>query len=29
MQIIKNKKFFADNGHKDFEKLEYYLGSDN
>ena len=26
-QIIKNKKFFADNGHKDFEKLEYYLGS--
>ena len=27
LKIIKNKKFFADNGHKDFEKLEYYLGS--
>ncbi|BBV43557.1 TPA: hypothetical protein JZF57_004747 [Escherichia coli] len=26
-QIIKNKKFFADNGHKDFERLEYYLSS--
>ena len=26
-QIIKTKKFFADNRHKDFEKLEYYLGS--
>ncbi|WP_205466242.1 hypothetical protein, partial [Klebsiella pneumoniae] len=21
------KKFFADNGHKDFERLEYYLSS--